>query len=122
MNNDHAEKSNLIRLAMYIASGTVLCIFISFTACTMHSNTYDVARSKAEALRLKEEVLIQMEKGKAKIRIAETKMDAEAKRLDAMERLVIKGINPLAARCAVEGWDKESEGAICERASQKTGN
>jgi len=122
MTNDHTEKSKLVSLGMYIASGTLICIFLFFTACTMHSNTYDTARSKAEALVLKEEVTIQRVKSQAATAIAEAKRDAEAKRLDAMERLVIKGINPLAARCAVEGWNKESEGAICERASQKTGN
>ena len=111
LTDERTEERNLIKLGMYIVSGTVLGIFILFSGCTMHSDTYTVERAKGEAVKIR----AQAELEKAESRIEEL-------RLETLESLISKGVNPISARCAVKGWKKESEGQICERASQKSSN
>ena len=103
---ERTEERNLIRLAMYIVSGTLLSLFILFAGCTMHSNTYDADRARGEAVKIK-----------ARVELEKAESIIEEKRLEALERLIDKGINPVAARCAVKGWKKDDR-ETCERLSK----
>lgn len=104
---ERAEERNLVKLGMYIASGTLLSLFILFAGCTMHSNTFDADRAKGEAVKIR---------ARAELEKAESRI--EELRLEALERLINKGINPVAARCAVKGWEKNSDRETCERLSK----
>lgn len=111
------ESEKLVRMGMYLATGIVMGVFLLMTTCTIHSNTYDAERTKAEALRMRQEVALEERKTTAKIAIAGKKAETEKMQLETLERLVDKGLNPIAIRCAILGWSKKSEGLICERAS-----
>lgn len=104
---ERTEERNLVRLGMYIASGTLVSLFILFAGCTMHSNTFDADRAKGEAVKIK---------ARAELEKAESRI--EELRLEALERLIDKGINPIAARCAVKGWERTNDRETCERVSK----
>jgi len=104
---ERAEERNLIKLGMYIASGTLLGLFLLFSTCTMHGHVYEEDRAKGEAVKIR---------ARAELEKAESRI--EELRLEALERLITKGINPVAARCAVKGWEKNSDRETCERLSK----
>jgi len=92
----------LNRLITRTIAAVVVVIFLSITTCTMHMNSYNPEEAKAEAAATK-----------AKIEVQEAKHTAEMARLKLVEELISKEkVDPLAARCAVEGWDDESA-AVC---------
>ena len=83
-------------------AGTVCLAMLSLTTCVMHSNTYNEAQGKVVTIKVQAEVEM-----------------SKQKHLEGMERLKVvenlisnKQVDPIAARCAVEGWtDKTS--AVC---------
>lgn len=111
------ETEKLVRMGMYLLTGIVMGMFLLMTTCTIHSNTYDADRTKAEALRMKQVVALEERKTTAKIAIAEKEAETKKTQLETLERLVDKGLNPVAIRCAIGGWKTQAEGHICERTS-----
>ncbi len=89
----------------------VLTFFLTVTSCTVLTGIDDASVTKAEAEYLK----IKFE-GEAAESVA--KLALEKQRLATLERLVTEhGYGPVSARCAVEGWDTNSEREACERAN-----
>ena len=76
---------------------TVSVIFLSMTTCSIHMNSYSEAEGKADAAR-----------AVGTIEIAKEKHIAEMARLKVVEDLIAKNIDPIAARCAVEGWTEQT--------------
>ena len=85
----------------------------------MHSNTYDNERMRAGAEQTRAEKELVQIKNSGKKELAEIKSTSQIKQTEAIERLIAKGIDPVAARCAIEGWEKSDDGEICERVSDK---
>jgi len=103
------------RLVIISIATFLVVVFLGMTTCTMHSNTYDDARARADA----EKIRAQKELAQIENTTKAKQIEAKAKQIEAIERLIAKGINPVAARCAVEGWKGDSNGQICERVSSK---
>jgi len=68
----------------------------------MHSNTFDEERRRADA---------EYELSRAEHTRASNEVELE--KVKAIERLISKGTDPIAARCAVKGWD--SRDTTCSR-------
>lgn len=98
--NDVKEIANK---AIYFGFGAIVLIVLSMTTCTMHSNTYDPERLREEAEIKKVEVEIE----RTKIDIQRAELAKEQAELNTIERLVKLGVNPIAARCGVHGWQSD---------------
>jgi len=90
------------RIITYMIGTCIVAFFVTVGSCTMHSNSFDPARLKEEA----------------SVKEAEAKLSAQQllhkkEQLATLERLINQGINPIAARCAVEGWDKNKPDVVC---------
>lgn len=85
--------------AMYLGFGTLLIIFLSMTTCTMHSNSYDPDR-------IREQTALKT----AEVDVERAKLANKEKELKIIERLVALGVNPIAARCGVHGWNTDRNG------------
>jgi len=114
LDTDHTAKritetERLLNKGIWVTAGTILLIMLMMTTCTMHSNTYDGERIREEAAAQKNE--IELAKQKAIVRQAEIQADKE--RLEIIERLIKSGINPVAARCGINGWTVVHDDPTC---------
>jgi len=78
-----------LQIARMLVWGLVWIVFIFFTSvsgCVMYSNSVETEQTKAETEQIKEEAKT------AKMKV------------DAISALIDKGINPIAARCAIVGY------------------
>jgi len=82
---------------LYIVGGFFLLLFSVFAGCSMHGHVYESAHTLADA------------------KYATVQNAASLERVKAVERLIKNGIDPIAARCAVYGWNKteKSEMLVC---------
>lgn len=101
-----ADVKKIANKAIYFGFGAIVLIVLSMTTCTMHSNTYDPERLREEAEMKKVEVEIE----RAKIDIHRAELTKEQAELKTLERLVKLGVNPIAARCGVYGWQSDRNG------------
>ena len=90
------------RIITYMIGTCIVTLFLTVGSCTMHSNSIDPARLKEEAT-IKE----------AEAKLSAQRLLLEKEQLKTLERLINQGINPIAARCAVEGWDKNRPDVVC---------
>ena len=83
----------------------IVALFTIMGGCSMHSNAYDGERLLGDA---------EVQKAKTEARMAEVQADenikvaaskAKTEQTLAIERLIGTGVNPIAARCAVMGWE-----------------
>ena len=88
----------------------VLTIFLSLSSCTVLTSFDDaeVTKAESEAQQIRTEALV---------RQLGAKLALEKQRLEALETLVKDhNFGPVAARCAILGWDGMSDREICEHA------
>lgn len=98
LSEDKIKESNRL---MYVSSGTLIVIMLSMTTCVMHNNTLGPARMKEEAVA-----------EQAKYRVAELTVQNRIEKIKAMERMIKEGANPIAAACAVHGWNNDDIACI----------
>ena len=103
-------QQSIERLITYAVAICFIALVLTIGSCTAHSNSYDPKRLKEEAAVKEQEVKIQHER-----------LMFEKERSAAIERLVDKGVNPIAARCAIEGWDKKATDVVCVSAVNAKG-
>ncbi len=116
---------NPIKLGIYALTTFLIVVFLGMTTCAIHSNTYDEARARGEAEKIRAESSLAKIKSEAKIKEIEADQKAKTDEIEAIERLIAKGINPVAARCAVKGWKGDkggTESSICTVAAALNGN
>ena len=101
------DSDQIAKIAIYCATTFLVVLFLSFVGCSMHSNSLDGERNKTEAIKIE-----------AQAKLEEAQSQTELKKIESIKELINKGVNPLAARCAVEGYKDIGDAAICERASQ----
>lgn len=103
------------RIVLYICI-TVLLIVVGMVSCTMHSNTYDPQREAQETLQTKAESEATIRKteaeSKAAIVTAQANAELEKNKVTLMENLIAKGASPIEARCAIFGWDRDTD-SVC---------
>mgnify|MGYP000742822313 CR=1 FL=1 len=72
----------------------VTILFLSVTTCTVHMNSYNPDEARAEAAT-----------AAVGIQVSQQKHTEEMARLKMVEELIATHkVDPIAARCAVEGW------------------
>ncbi len=96
------ELNRTVKFIIWAASAVILTFFLIVGSCSMHSNTFDAERRHADA----EYEIARAEHTRASKEVA-------LEEVKAIERLVNKGTDPIAARCAVKGWD--SRDTTCAR-------
>ncbi len=96
------ELNRTVKFVMYVVSAVILTFFLIVGSCSMHSNTFDAERKRAAA----EYELARAEHTRAN-------KEVQLEEVKTIERLINKGADPIAARCAVKGWD--SRDTTCAR-------
>ncbi|KKK71783.1 hypothetical protein LCGC14_2910480 [marine sediment metagenome] len=96
------ELNRTVKFIAYVLSGVLLTFFLIVGSCSMHSNTFDAERRHADAA---------YELARAEHTRASNEVDLE--KVKTIERLIKNGTDPIAARCAVKGWD--SRDTTCSR-------
>ncbi|KKM88816.1 hypothetical protein LCGC14_1254990 [marine sediment metagenome] len=96
------ELNRTVKFVMYVVSAVILTFFLIVGSCSMHSNTFDAERRHADA----EYELARAEHTRAN-------KEVQLEEVKTIERLINKGTDPIAARCAVKGWD--SRDTTCAR-------
>ena len=87
-------------------AAVVLCVFIlSASGCTMFTSLDDVEVEKAKAVAVKAE---------AEAEVATTKMQIEA-----LNKLLDRGMDSISARCALYGWNKQNTSDVLMCAGSK---
>ena len=80
----------------------VLVVFLlSLTTCGIHRNTYNPDETRAEAI-----------VNASRIEMRKAEHSSEMARIKILQEMVGDGIDPITARCGVEGWE-ESDDEIC---------
>lgn len=79
----------------YIGLAIAVVFLLTVGSCTMHSNTFD-----------KDRILANAELERANAASIEASSKAELEQIKAIEALIQGGVDPIAARCAVMGWDR----------------
>ena len=92
--NEYDLTHPLLKTGIYVGGSIILTLFLVFGGCTMHSNTFDGERLRGEA---------EIERTITEREIAASK--ARQEDVATIERLVLNGTHPVAARCAVMGWN-----------------
>lgn len=101
------------RLLVYAAVTAFSIFILSLTTCTVHMNTYNAEEAKAEIATVNAQAKLKLEHN-------QQEHDAEMARIAAIQKMIDAGnVNPIAARCAIDGWENlsGSELALCEAAS-----
>lgn len=107
-----SNEEKLLNRLMFVAAGVLAIIFLSMTTCTMHSNTYDPQRLKEEAVSLQSEYAMQTAISKHKLETIKLAEQAKIEKIKTMERMIKDGANPVAAACAVHGWNNDDIACI----------
>ena len=84
--NKDAVMLQAVRMLVYGCVWIALIFFTSVSGCVMYSDSVEAEQTKAETEQIKEQAKI------TKIKI------------DAVSALIGKGVNPIAARCAIMGY------------------
>ncbi len=98
------EKSAFFKttsLISYLVFAFLTILILSMVTCTMHSNTYDGERLRENAVVEQGKVDLK----KVELQIKQTQADIERERLQTVEKMVANGLNPIAAHCAVYGFN-----------------
>ena len=104
------------RLVVYASVTAFSVLILSLTTCTIHMNTYNADEAKANIANTEAQAKIELEEN-------QQKHAAEMERLNAIQKMIEdEGVNPIAARCAVVGWDNftAAEQSICKAAATTT--
>jgi hypothetical protein len=88
-----SEESRTIKFVARVVAGTVIAVIAIVGGCSMHGHVYEADNIRAEAA-------VQAEKTKA----AAAEYEADKAKTDAIASMVNSGVNPIAAKCAVNGW------------------
>lgn len=84
--NKDATNLQLAKLLVWVVLGVTLIFFTSTAGCVMYLNSVDAEQTRADTEQIKEESKI------------------EKMKVDAISELINKGTNPIAARCAINGY------------------
>jgi len=98
------KEERLVHFIGKMIFATVVVFIVTVGGCTAHSNYFDGERNLTEA----EIVQAQAVKVKAQAEVNKAKVES-------IKQLIDDGINPIGARCAVEGWKNDSDRKLCER-------
>jgi hypothetical protein len=99
----------LANRGMWMGSVLIFSTIMLMTTCTMHSNTYDPERLREEAAIRQVEAEIE----RIKVEVDREAIRARQEATKAIERLIAKGVNPVAARCGIKGWSLNTEEMPC---------
>ena len=100
MSTEAERQERLLRQLMYTVGAVIIVFFLTVGGCTMHGNAYQPEVEKEYTEQMKIESA------------------AELQRIKAVQELIDQGVNPVAARCAIRGWNGSSAGERCERAAR----
>ena len=98
------ENESNVKIAKTVATAlacVALVMITSVTGCYMHDNQMEAVNTAAQGAYLK----------------IETEQDE--KRGELLKNLISKGVNPVAARCAILGWESERDAIVCATAGAK---
>lgn len=106
------REAELIRYGIKMLAITIMFIFGSMSSCTMMPEFVDADTAKVKEAEYK-----------GKVAIAEQQHKEAMAKIASIEKLIKEEkVNPVAARCAVNGWDRND--SVCEKlvASKKPAN
>ena len=86
----------------------IVALFTIMGGCAMHSNAYDGERLQGDAEVQKAITQARIAEVQAEEKVLIAQSDAKTEQTLAIERLIGTGVNPIAARCAVMGWEVNS--------------
>ncbi len=98
------ENESNVRIAKTVVIGIVCVLFVGITgvtSCSMYGDQMEAVNKKASTEYLKVE------------------MDQQKAQNASIQTLVEKGTNPVAARCAIIGWETERDAIVCTAAGAK---
>ena len=79
----------------------IVVFLLSVTTCGIHRGTYNPDEARADAII-----------NASQIEMNKAEHNAEMARIKILQGMVNDGIDPITARCGVEGWE-ESDDEIC---------
>ncbi len=101
------EKKNE-RIIIYAIAGTLCFMMLAMTSCAVHMNSFTPEEERAE-------VAITKAKTEAQIEMSKQNHLEEMARLKQVADLIKRdNLDPIAARCAVEGWTEETSNVCLE--------
>ncbi len=98
---EFSNEQKLLNKLMFVCGGVLVIIFLGMTTCTMHSNGYDSERIKEGAVALQAKYAMQTATSAHRL-----------EKIKAIERMIKNGANPVAAACAIHGWDNDDIACI----------
>lgn len=102
---DENEANSKIAKSVTIAVICVFAIFITgISSCTMFVGSMEVENINAKTEYLKVET------------------DQQEKQNSSIQLLIVQGVSPVAARCAIIGWETERDAIICTAAGVENPN
>ena len=100
------REAELVRYGIRMAAITIMVVMGFFSSCTMMPDFVDEDTAKVKEAEFK-----------GNVAIAEQKHKEEMAKVAAIERLIKEHkVDPIAARCAVEGWDRTD--SVCEKLAE----
>ncbi len=94
--SDTNEYDVKINKAVSIALAVAFIVFVgSIAAYNIHANVYKSQNTAAET------------------ELVQARMKLESEQNEAIQTLIGDGVNPIAARCAIVGWVRESSTSLC---------
>ena len=90
-------EERMITLAIKTIGVVLGILFLGISTCSIHGNAYEADVISAKAKLAVEQT--KQEEADAKVRI---------EKINAMERMVNSGVNPIAIRCMDKGWNNDN--------------
>jgi len=115
------------RFITLVVASCFILFMLMLTTCSIHMNTFNageekiesaqiIAKAKARTAEILAEVDVQKAETQGEIDIAKQEHEAEMERLKVVERLIKdQDVDPIAARCAVEGWSESNNPVVCQQ-------
>lgn len=97
------REAEVIRYGIKMAAITIMVVMASFASCSMMPDFVDADEAKVKEAEYK-----------GNVALAEQKHKEEMAKIAAIEKLIKEDkVDPIAARCAVNGWDRND--SVCEK-------
>lgn len=96
--SDEVTNEHDVKIGRIVALAIVLVVFILVSGISSCQITKEVYRSDVVD---------------AKTKLTQTRMELETGQNEAILALINDGVNPIAARCAIVGWVRESGTSLC---------
>ena len=93
------------RFVTLVISSVLLLFMLMITTCSIHMNMSNPIDAKVAVAEANAEIKIMDAKARVDIELAKQQYSEAMAQIKAIENLVkTSGTNPIAARCAIEGW------------------